>query len=84
VQVDWNVYQQGRLPSGITRSHYEVELDTGTQLASIGQVTWEADDPRDLRLRIWSQAQSPFRWFKAQWRVYYKESLQRKVIDELP
>ncbi len=84
VQVDWSVYRQGLLPSGIKRDHYEVELDTGTQLTSIRQVSWETDDPRDVRLRIWSEAQSPFRWFKAQWRVYSKESRQRKVIDELP
>jgi pimeloyl-ACP methyl ester carboxylesterase len=84
VQVDWSVYQQGLLPSGIKRDHYEVELDTGTQLTSIRQVSWETDDPRDVRLRIWSQAQSPFRWFKSQWRVYFKESRQRKIIDELP
>jgi len=84
VQIDWSIYQEGLLPEGITRDHYEVELDTGTQLTSIGQVVWETDDPRDVRLRIWSQAQSPFRWFKAQWRVYYQESRQRKIIDEFP
>jgi pimeloyl-ACP methyl ester carboxylesterase len=84
VQVDWSVYQQGLLPTGITRDHYEVELDTGTQLTVIRQVAWETGDERDVRLRLWSQAQSPFRWFRAQWRVYYKESLQRRVIDEIP
>jgi len=83
-QVDWRVYQQGLLPSGITRDHYEVELNTGSQFTSIGQVSWETNDQRDVRLRIWSQAESPFRWFKAQWRVYYKESRQRKIIDGLP
>ena len=84
VQVDWSVYQQGLLTPGIKRDHYEVELDTGTQLSSIGQVSWETDDPRDVRLRIWSQAQSPFRWFRAQWRVYFKESRQRQIMDALP
>jgi pimeloyl-ACP methyl ester carboxylesterase len=84
VQVDWSVYQQGLLPSGIKRDHYEVEIETGTQYTSIRQVSWETNDLRDVRLRIWSQAESPFRWFKAQWRVYFKESRQRKIIDELP
>ena len=84
VQVDWSVYQQGLLPPGIKRDHYEVEIETGTQLASIGQVSWETNDPRDVRLRISSQAQRPFRWFKAHWRVYFKESRQRQIIDELP
>lgn len=84
VQVDWSVYQQGLLPSGIGRYHYEVEIETGTQFTSIGQVSWETTDPRDVRLRIFSQAQRPFRWFKAQWRVYLKESRQRQIIDTLP
>jgi pimeloyl-ACP methyl ester carboxylesterase len=84
VQVNWSVYQQGLLPPGIKRDHYEVEVTTGTPLTSIGQVSWETDDQRDVRLRIWSQAQSPSRWFKAQWRVYFKESRQRKLIDEIP
>ena len=84
VQVDWSVYQQGLLPTGITRDHYEVELDTGSQLTSIPKVTWETDNPQDVRLRIWSQAQRPFRWFNAIWRVYSQENLQRNVIDELP
>jgi pimeloyl-ACP methyl ester carboxylesterase len=84
VQIDWRVYQEGLLPSGITRDHYEVELNTGTQLATISQVNWATDNPQDLRLLISSQAQRPFRWFQANWRVYYKESRQRQVIDELP
>ena len=84
VQVDWSVYQQGLLPPGIERDHYEVEVQTGTQLAGVGQVSWETNDPRDVRLRILSEAQSPFRWFKAQWRVYFKEGRQRQIIDEFP
>jgi len=84
VQVDWRIYQQGLLPQGIQRDHYEVEIVTGTPLADITRVSWETDNPRDLRLRIWSRADSPFRWFKAQWRVYFKENRQRNVIDELP
>jgi hypothetical protein len=84
VQVGWTVYQQGLLPLGIERDHYEVEIATGTPLTNIGHVSWETADTRDVRLRIWSEAESPFRWFKAQWRVYFKESRQRKVIDEIP
>ncbi len=84
VQVDWSVYQEGLLPLGIVRDHYEVEIDTGTQFTSIGQVGWKTSDPRDLRLQISSQAPGPFRWFEAQWRVYYKESRQRKIIYGLP
>jgi hypothetical protein len=47
-------------------------------------MSWETDDTRDLRLRISSQAESPFQWFEAKWRVYFKESRQRRVIDEIP
>ena len=84
VQVDWSIYQQGLLPLGIRRDYYEVEIATGTPLTSIGHVSWETGDTRDVRLRISSQAESPFRWFQARWRVYSKESRQRKVIDEIP
>jgi pimeloyl-ACP methyl ester carboxylesterase len=84
VQIDWSIYQQGLLPSGVKRDHNEVDLETGTPFTSIGQVSWETNDPRDVRLQIWSQAQSPLRWFKASWRVYYKESRHRQIIDEIP
>jgi len=83
VQVDWSIYWQGLLPAGTERDHYEVEIVTGTPLTNIGRVSWVTDDPRDLRLRIWSEAERPFRWFKAEWRVYSKENRQRKVIDEI-
>jgi len=83
VKVDWRIYRRGLLPEGTRRSHYEVEISDGTPLASISQVLWVTDNPRDLTIRIWSEAQSPFRWFKAEWRAYYKEIRQRKVIDEI-
>lgn len=84
IQVDWRIYERELLPVGIERDHYEVEIVTGTPLTNVRHVSWVSDDPRDLRLRIWSEADSPFRWFKAEWRVYSKESRQRKVIDEIP
>ncbi|MBN1191204.1 MAG: hypothetical protein JXA46_15715 [Dehalococcoidales bacterium] len=83
-QVDWSVYQPGLLPAGIIRDHYEVEIETGSQFIGIDRVFWETTDPHDLRLRISSFAQSPFRWFRAQWKVYHKESRQRQVLDSLP
>ena len=64
--------------------HYEVEIVSGTPLSSITRVSWETDDVRDVRLRIQSEAESPLRWFKAEWRVYLKETRQRRVIDEIP
>ena len=84
VKVDWSIYQQGLLPEGMERGHYEVEIATGTPLTRVTQVSWVTNDPRDLRMRIWSEAESPFRWFKANWRVYSKESRYRKVIEEIP
>jgi len=83
VKVDWKVYRQGLLPEGVERDHYEVEIFTGTPLTSIKYVSWLNDDPRDLRLRVISQAESPFRWFRAEWRVYAKEPRERQIIDEL-
>jgi pimeloyl-ACP methyl ester carboxylesterase len=83
-QVFWSVYQQGLLPEGIERNHYEVEIETGTQVTGVVGISWETSDPRDIRLHIWSQAQSPFHWFRVQWRVYYTESRQVKLIDSLP
>lgn len=82
VQVDWQTYRVGLL-DGTERDHYEVEIATGTPLTTIRYVSWLSGDPRDLRLRISSEAESPFRWFKAEWRVYAKESRYRQVIDEM-
>ncbi len=84
VWVDWSIYREGLLPEGSERNHYEVEIVTGTPLTSIKYVSWLTADPRDLRVRVWSQAESPFRWFEAEWRVYSTEIRQRKIIDELP
>jgi len=83
VQVDWSIYRRGLLPPGVKRDHYEVEIVTGTPLTNIRYVSWVTGDLRDPRLRISSEAESPFRWFRAEWRVYSKESRYRKVIDEI-
>ncbi len=84
VQVDWGVYDCGLLLPEFKRNHYEVEITTGTPLTNIQRVSWATDDPRDLRLRIYSEAESPFRWFKAEWRAYFTELRYRRVIDEIP
>ena len=83
VQVDWSIYRMGLLPEGVERDHYEVEIVTGTPLTTVRYVSWLTGDPRDLRLRISSEAERPFRWFKAGWRVYFKESRYRQVISEM-
>jgi pimeloyl-ACP methyl ester carboxylesterase len=83
VQVDWSIYRRGLLPADTSRDHYEVEIATGTPLTTIRYASWLIAYPDDLRLQIGSEAESPFRWFKAEWRVYAKESRYRKVIDEM-
>jgi pimeloyl-ACP methyl ester carboxylesterase len=82
VRVDWQTYRMGLLV-GTERDHYEVDIATGTPLTTIRYVTWLSGDPRDLRLRISSEAESPFRWFEAEWRVYAKEGRYRQVIDQM-
>ncbi len=84
LQVDWNTYGQGLLPPGTKRDRYEVEIVAGTPLAAVEGVSWLTSNPRDLRLLLQSNAEGPFRWFKAEWRTYFKESRERKVIDEIP
>ncbi len=84
LQVDWSIYEQGLLPLGTKRDHYEIEIVDGTPLAAIGDVAWLTNDTRDLRLMIKSEAEGPNRWFKAEWRTYFKERREKKVIDELP
>jgi len=83
IRVDWKIYRQGLLPEGTKRSHYEIELIAGTPLAEVYKASWETDNPRDLRAQVWSRAEKPFRWFEANWRVYYQESRYRKIIDEI-
>jgi len=84
VQAEWSVYQSRLLPVGMVRDHYEVHIVAGTPLTAIRSVLWTTDDPVDLRLQIYSEAQSPFRWFRAEWKVYFKGSRLRRIIDEIP
>ncbi len=84
VQIGWRIHQRGLLPVGIERDRYEVRIVTGTPLTDVRQVSWVTGDPRDLRLLIRTEAESPFRWFKAEWRAYAKESRYRRVIGEIP
>ena len=83
VRVDWAIYLQGRLPPGLKRDRWEIEVTGGTPLSEVYQASWLTDDPRDLRVRVLSRAEKPFRWFEANWRVYYKESRFRKAIDDV-
>jgi pimeloyl-ACP methyl ester carboxylesterase len=84
VEVNWAVYRSPLLPEGTKRAYYEVKITDGTPLVAVTQVAWSSKNTRDLKLRVWSEADSPFRWFTAEWRVYYYESRQKRIIDEIP
>jgi len=83
VSVEWTIYIEGLLPEGIQRDHFEVKITTGTPLSRIIYASWLTANPRDLRVRVISEADRPFRWFKAEWRVFNKETCQRQVLDNL-
>jgi pimeloyl-ACP methyl ester carboxylesterase len=84
VQVQWNILQNDLLPSETKRDHYEIKIIDGTSLSGIPRALWVTDNVSDTRLQVWSQAEGPFRWYKAEWKVYSQESRSRKVIDEIP
>jgi hypothetical protein len=81
VRVNWTTLRQGMLAAGNARDYYEVKIITGTPLTSITGIGWATDNPLDLRISMSSQ--SPFRWFKAEWRAYHRETCKRMVIDEM-
>ncbi len=84
VRIDWEVYLQGRLDAGLKRDRWEIEVAVGTPLSEVYRASWLSDDPRDVRVLAFSRAEKPFRWFKANWRVYYKENRWRKAIEDVP
>jgi len=84
LRVDWSIYRQDLLPPGKQRDHFQVNIVAGTPLTEINKVYWATDDPRDLGFWVHSKAERPFRGFKADWRVFQKESKYRKLIDEIP
>ena len=83
IRVDWSVYQKGLLPEGMERDRYEIEIVAGTPFTAIEGVSWASDNPRDLRLNVSSQAEGPFRWFQAEWRVFRKDSRTVGIIKEI-
>ncbi|MFC2047834.1 alpha/beta fold hydrolase [Chloroflexota bacterium] len=83
VKIDWTIYSSGLFPSEKERAFYDVEISEGTPLAAIRHVSWLSDEPCDPVIWIWSEAQSPFRWFKANWHIYQKEIRQIRVIDDI-
>ncbi len=83
VQVDWNVSRNPMLVKDFPRDRYEVELTSGTPFTAVTGVNWLNDNPQEQKLVINSNAEGPFRWFKAQWRTFIKIPRVAKVIDEM-
>jgi hypothetical protein len=83
VKIDWTIYSSGLFPPDRERAFYNVEISEGTPLTGIRYVAWLNDDPRDPIIWIWSEAQSPFRWFKAKWYIYQKEIRQITIINKI-
>jgi len=84
IEIDWTIYKSSLFPPGQDRSFYDIEMTEGTPLASIRHASWMRNNPSNPVFWIWSEAQSPFRWFKAEWSIYQKEKRLRKIIDEIP
>ncbi len=82
IQFDWKIYRQELLPQDVVRDRYEVRVIAGTSPTGVNQASWASDNPRDTALQIESWAERPHRWFDAEWKVFQKESRQRKIIDE--
>ncbi|MBM3154333.1 MAG: hypothetical protein FJ008_03265 [Chloroflexi bacterium] len=84
LRVDWSIYRQYLLPEGQQRSHFEVRVVAGTPLTAVYKASWATDDLRELGIVVFSKAERPFRWFRAEWKVFQEESRYRKLIDEIP
>ena len=83
IEVEWAIYLTPLLPETTPRGFYEVYITDGTPLVAITRTSWATDDPRDPRIRVWSEAHSPFRWFTAEWRTYYLETRQKNIVSEI-
>jgi len=84
VEAKWAVYRSPLLPEKARRAYCEVHITDGTPLVGVTRIDWLSEDTRDARVRVWSEAQSPFRWFKAEWRTFYYENRILKLIDKIP
>ncbi|MFC2016647.1 esterase/lipase family protein [Chloroflexota bacterium] len=83
IRIDWAIYKSGLFSPGEERTFYDIEMSEGTPLAGIRFASWMSDEQNDPVLWIWSEAQSPFRWFKARWQIYQKERRWGNIIDEI-
>ncbi|MFC1988404.1 esterase/lipase family protein [Chloroflexota bacterium] len=83
VNIDWTIYKSGLLPQERDRTFYDIEMTEGTPLAGIRYASWLSESPNNPVFWVWSEAQSPFRWFKVEWSVYQKEKRLINIIGEI-
>ncbi|MFC1897830.1 esterase/lipase family protein [Chloroflexota bacterium] len=83
IRIDWAIYKSGLFSPGEERTFYDIEISEGTPLTGIRFASWMSDEQNDPILWLWSEAQSPFRWFKAEWQIYQKEKRWGNIIDEI-
>ncbi|MFC1953225.1 esterase/lipase family protein [Chloroflexota bacterium] len=83
VNINWTIYKSGLFPPEKSRTFYDIEMTEGTPLAGIRYAAWLDDSPDNPVFWIWSEAQSPFRWFKVEWRIYQKETRLVNIINEI-
>jgi pimeloyl-ACP methyl ester carboxylesterase len=81
VQARWKIIQYPSLPPGINHSHYEIRVTGGTTLTDIPHASWSSGAAAETRVQVQSQAKGPFRWFKAEVKVYRQLPVWRKLID---
>ena len=84
VTVKWKIIEDRPLPAGTKRDHYEIKVVEGTPVVGITAASWMNDDTGDVRISSNSRAEGPFRWFKAEYRVFSQKTVDRKVIDQIP
>ncbi len=84
VSLQWRVYRYKPLPPEIIRDHYEIKVIDGTSLVGINDASWLSENTTDMRIHVKSQAEGPFHWFKAEFLVFYQQTVTRKLIDDIP
>lgn len=84
VSLQWMVHKYKPLPPEIVRDHYEIKVVDGTSLVGITRASWLTDNTTDIRISAESQGEGPFHWFKAEYKVFYQQTVMRNVIDVIP
>ncbi len=84
VKAKWKIIEYRPLPNGAKRDHYEIKVVEGTPVVGIIAASWISADPGDARIASSSRAEGPFRWFRAEYRVFSQKTVDRNIIDQIP